>query len=229
MATESAEATAEDQEPFPADLRDAFLAQARPIRVPGQTDVIDAGSDTTEVYLIRSGTVQISVYSLNGREVILREMGPGMIFGELAAIDRLPRSANVRTLEDCQFSVMRADRFLEFLGTVPQAGLWMSKLLAGRIRNLTERTLELATLTVVARIRGELLRRALETGVADDRAVIRVGRRQADFAARIGTHREAVSRELNALKKRSVLRHSGSNVEILSVGKLQSLHESVCG
>jgi len=228
LATESAAGIASDQKPFPADLRDAFLARAHLIKVPRKTDIIDAGMDTTEVYLIRSGKVQISVYSLNGREVILREMGPDMIFGEIAAIDRLPRSANVRTLDDCLLAVVRAERFLDFLGNVPQAGLWMSQLLVGRIRNLTERHLELATLTVVARIRGELLRRAHEVGVVGDRAVVRVGERQADFAAQIGTHREAVSREFNALKSKGVVRHAGGNAEILSVAKLHSLHERVC-
>jgi CRP/FNR family cyclic AMP-dependent transcriptional regulator len=225
LATDGAGAIFEEQKPFPAGLRDAFLERARLIRVPRDHIIIYEGSETSEVYLIRSGSVQISLYSLSGRKIILRDMGPDMIFGELAAIDRLPRSANVKALEDCVLAVMRGERFLEVLGSVPQTGLWMCHALAAHIRNLTARAFELATLPVVARIHGELLRRANEAGIEGDRAVVSVGRGQAEFASRIGigSHREAISRELNALEDEGILRKSGSRVEILSVAKLQML------
>lgn len=231
MATGSAEATFGNREPLPAGLRDGFLAHAKLIRVRRAQVIISEGDKKTEVYLIRSGSVQIKLYSSNGREIILRDIGPGTIFGELAAIDRLPRSANVTALEDCALAVVRAEQFLEILGSVPQSGLWMCHTLAAHIRNLTARAFELATLPVVARIHGELLRRAHESGVRDDRAVVSVGRDQTEFASRIGigSHREAISRELSALKKDGILHHSGNEVEILSVARLQSLYDRICG
>jgi CRP-like cAMP-binding protein len=49
----------------------------------------------------------------------------------------------------------------------------------------------------------------------------------ADLAARIGTHREAVTRELNLLAGEGILRQSGRKVEILSVRRLQSLYDRI--
>jgi CRP/FNR family cyclic AMP-dependent transcriptional regulator len=109
LVTGSAGETIGGEEPFPAGLRDAYLARARLMKVRRGQIVISEGSETTEVYLIRSGRVQISLFSPHGREVILRDMGPNLIFGELAAIDRLPRSANVVALEDGLLAHMRGD------------------------------------------------------------------------------------------------------------------------
>jgi len=227
LATGSAGATIGGEEPFPAGLRDAYLARARLVKIRRGQIIIAEGSDSTEVYLICSGRVQISLFSPHGREVILREMGPNLIFGELAAIDRQARSANVVALEDSQLAHMRGEDFLLFLGEVPQAGLWMSQLLVARIRNLTARAFELATLPVAGRVHSELLRLARETGVEDDRLVIQPMPTHADLAARIGTHREAVTRELNLLAGEGIVRQSGRKVEILSVARLRALYDRI--
>jgi CRP-like cAMP-binding protein len=209
---------------FPTSLRESYLARARLIKVKRGQIVISEGSETEEVYLVRSGKVQISLFSPHGREVILRDMGPDRLFGELAAIDRLPRSANVVALDDSLLAQMRGDEFVAFLGAVPQAGLWMSKLLVAHVRNLTSRAFELATVPVAGRIQGELLRLALEAGPQDDQVVLPMPT-HSDLAARIGTHREAVTRELNQLAGEGILRQSGRKVEVLAVSKLQALHE----
>jgi hypothetical protein len=49
--------------------------------------------------------------------------------------------------------------------------------------------------------------------------------RHADLAARIGTHREAVTRELNLLAGDGILRQAGRKVELLSVSRLQALYD----
>jgi CRP-like cAMP-binding protein len=227
VGTESEEPPGGGDEPFPVGLRDAYLERSQPMKVGRGQIIISEGSDTTGVYLIRSGSVQISLFSLHGREVILRKMGPDHIFGELAAIDRQARSANVIAVEDSVLAHMRGEQFVDFLGAVPQAGLWMSRLLVGRIRNLTSRAFELATLPVAGRVHSELLRLARETGISSDRLVIHPMPTHADLAARIGTHREAVTRELNLLAGEGILRQSGRKVEILSVARLHALYDRI--
>ena len=143
---------------------------------------------------------------------------------ELAAIDGLPRSASATALEDCQLARMSGPAFVAFLGEVPRAGLWMAQQLAKRVRDLTNRTFELATLPVAARLQTELLRLALASeSPAPDRAVIRPLPTHADLAARIGTRREAVSRELSILAHEGLVLQSGRSLEILSLAKLRLL------
>ena len=212
---------------LPPDLRDAFLARARSSRIRSRQSVIAEGGSATDVYLIQAGKVRISRFSDGGRETILRDLGPGEIFGEMAALDRAPRSASVSAIEETLLARLRADEFLAFLGEVPLAGLWMARQLAARVRDLTDKTSDLATLPVAGRVQRELLRLAHETGDARDTVVIQPMPTHAEIAARIGTHREAVTRELNLLAREGILRQEGRRAEILSVGKLRALYDRI--
>jgi len=51
-------------------------------------------------YVLERGTVSV-VKSYKGREYLLRELGEGDCFGEMALIDFCPRSASVRANEPC--------------------------------------------------------------------------------------------------------------------------------
>lgn len=221
--TTGIEATGGD-EPFPTPLRNAFLGRARTASFGKGHVVIAEGSDADDVYLIRKGRVQVSLVSAHGREVILRDMGEGRIFGEIAAIDHRPRSASVIALEDCQLAHLRGAEFIDFLGSVPQAGLWMALQLAARVRDLTEKTFELATLSVSSRIQSELLRLAAAGTPSGETIVVTPLPTHSELAARVGTHREAVSRELSQLTQEGLIRRTGRTLEILSLTELQSLH-----
>jgi CRP-like cAMP-binding protein len=209
---------------LPPALSDAFLARARSLRIRKQQIVIAEGSDSTDVYLVQSGKLRISLVAANGREVVLRDLGPGAIFGEMAAIDHALRSASVSAIEDSSLACLRGDEFVRFLGDVPQAGLWMTRQLTARIRDLTEKITGLATLPVAGRVQRELLRLAAEADGDGDHAVIRPMPTHAEIAARIGTHREAVTRELNLLAQDGILTQSGRRAEILSVSRLHALY-----
>ena len=53
---------------------------------PGQL-LLSAGTRSDDVYLVRSGAIRVTLYSGDGREVIIRDQGVGNFFGELAAVD----------------------------------------------------------------------------------------------------------------------------------------------
>ena len=209
------------------DLREAFLARARNLKVRKSQIVIAEGADSTDVYLVRSGKLRISLSAANGREILLRDIGPGAVVGELAAIDGGLRSASVAALEEAVLACQRAEDFIRFLGEVPQAGLWMTRQLAARVRDLTERTTELATLPIAGRVQRELLRLAAEAGGEGDQAIIRPMPTHAEIASRLGTHREAVTRELNQLAQEGIVRQTGRQTEILSVAKLYALYARI--
>lgn len=217
---------AQDREAtLPAALNDALLARARQMHARRGQIVIADETQSTDVYLIVSGRVQISLLSSHGRETILRDMGPGRLFGELAAIDDHPRSANVIALQDTVLAVLSGPDFRDFLANVPQAGLWMAQQLASRVRNLTEKVFEMATMPVSHRLQSELARLAVEAGISDDRSVVAQVPTHADLAARIGTHREAVTRELGLLASEGIVTQTGRTLTINSIKRLHALRE----
>lgn len=213
---------------LPKPLRDLFLDRAHRITVRKGQILIAEGALQQEVFLICDGEVQISRISPQGREIILRSLGPNCLFGELSAIDGQPRSAQVVALVNGRLAAMSGERFVAYLGEIPLAGLWMAQQLAARVRDLTEKAFDLVTLPVAGRVQSELLRMAASVraeGEAPDSIVIRPAPTHGELAARTGTHREAVSRELGLLAQEGILRQSGRTLEILSLPALQKLYD----
>ena len=157
------------------------------------------------------------------REVILADLRPGAIFGEMSAIDGRQRSASVIAVSDVELLRIPASVFLEAVHSEPAVCDRVLALLVGRIRMLDERVHEFANYTVRDRVRAELLRLSRPLpGTAGEALVEPVT--HAEIAARIGTHREAVTREIRVLEKAGlVLKRSGRLVIASVPGLADSL------
>ena len=188
--------------------------------------IIGHQDDTTDVYFIASGRVRVTVYSLSGKEVSFRDLGAGKSFGELSAIDGEPRSANVIALTDSLLASLPADNFRRMLMEHPELATRMMGYLAGLVRKLSDRVVEFSVLAVRNRIHAELLRLARDHGVADNRANISPAPTHANFATRVSTHRERVTRELNALSRDGLLQQRRGKFIVLDVDRLAELVET---
>jgi CRP/FNR family transcriptional regulator, cyclic AMP receptor protein len=97
-----------------------------------------AGDAGDAMYLIERGKVRISVQTTDGRELTLTELGQGDFFGELALLDRQPRSANAVVADDARLAVLSRDHFLSFMRSNPDVALEMLTALAHRLRRTDE-------------------------------------------------------------------------------------------
>ena len=79
---------------------------------PGEL-ILDAHDASSEVWFVLEGSVRILVRTSAGREMILSELGPGDMFGEVAAIDGAPRTAGVSALSRSRLCKVPAAAFLE--------------------------------------------------------------------------------------------------------------------
>src|SRR5919205_2462506 len=109
------------------------------------------------VHVIETGRVKVVLAALDGEELLLRVLGAGELFGELALLDGRPRSATVIALEDTVTHVLERSTFLDFLRTEPDAALDLCRALAELIRRLTEQVEDLALLDVPRRLERKLL------------------------------------------------------------------------
>ncbi len=80
-----------------------------------------AGEDTSQVTIIDSGWVKVSVTDADGGEKILAVRGQGDVVGERAALTTGVRSATVTALDEVSAMVVPAERFAEFLRGHPRA------------------------------------------------------------------------------------------------------------
>jgi CRP/FNR family cyclic AMP-dependent transcriptional regulator len=174
-------------------------------RYAARAEIITQDEPGTEIYFVLSGAVRVRIPSLRRTDVILSDIGAGEFFGELAAIDGRPRSASIAALTDATLARMPASAFREAIHRHPDVCDQILQLLASRVRVLDQRVTEFSTLGVRERIRAELLRLGRVRAGAPNQVVISPPPIHAELAARVSTHREAVTRELNALERSGFL------------------------
>src|SRR3989442_1133922 len=64
--------------------------------------IMRQGEDGSFAYIIEDGLVEILIERRDGKIQQVGTRGPGTIVGEMAIVDRAPRSATVRALKDCK-------------------------------------------------------------------------------------------------------------------------------
>ncbi|QHI96934.1 cyclic nucleotide-binding domain-containing protein [Xylophilus rhododendri] len=180
----------------------------------------DAAGREPEVFFIVSGQVRIAIYSAGGRQVTFRDHGPGELFGDLAAIDEGPRSADVFTLEPCTVASLGRGAFMALMRDEPVVAERMLRRLAALVRQLSERVIELSTLAVGDRLQAELLRLAREVGVTGKQARLEPAPRHAALASQISTNREQVTRELALLVRAGLLQKEAGALVVTDVEAL---------
>ena len=104
---------------------------------PAGAKVIEEGQEGRAAYVIVSG--RCVVYKVrDGERVVLREMGPGEVFGETAVFTARPCSATVEALTELTVKVMTRESVAESLGLDSWAGAFV-RALAERFREVDDR------------------------------------------------------------------------------------------
>ncbi len=199
----------------------SFARYARDEEVFGQFEQDDG------VYFILSGTVRITVFSAAGKEVTFRDLGPGEMFGELAAIDGQPRSANAIAKADAQVGRIPAARFWDLLQAHPKVNAATLKYLCGLVRDLSARVYQFSAYAVGNRIHAEILRLALLANPTGNEAAIAPAPTHAEIASRVNTHREAVTREISRLAGEGLVERSPGTLIVRDIARLRRLAEEV--
>ena len=103
-----------------------------PVRSFKAGDVIfQQGDAAEELYVVQSGTVEIR---LGNR--VLDTLSELLIFGEMALIDRSPRSATAVAATDVSLVPVGEKQFLFLVSRTPHFALNVMRVLAQRLRNL---------------------------------------------------------------------------------------------
>jgi CRP-like cAMP-binding protein len=159
--------------------------------------------------------------------VTFRDEEAGDVIGDLAAIDGQPRSADVLALEDVLVASLSPEHFRALIAAEPLVRERVLQRLAGLVRLLSQRVIELSTLGVQNRIHAELLRLARLAGDGGNRVRLEPAPKHADIASQVSTYREQVTRELSALTKQGLLQKDGQALVLTDVARLARMVEEV--
>ncbi len=189
--------------------------------------IIDRENDTQDVFFVVSGLARVVNYSPAGREVSFDDIGPGGMFGELAALDGRPRSAAVVARAETVAASLLPPAFREIMEMHPPVTKALLARLVEVIRESTERIMDLSTLGAHNRVYAELLREARDSDPAgfggQNMAAIRPMPVHSDIASRVSTARETVARVLNELARKGLVERQKDALVILDVARLTQM------
>lgn len=189
--------------------------------------IIDHLDDTTDCFLIASGSVRVIVNSSSGKEITFRDIGAGEVVGELSALDGRPRSASVVALTDARIARLSSIDLWDILQRNPDAAAVLIRRLTALVRQMSDRVVAITALPVGPRVQVELLRLALDVGVTDNRAVILGAPTHAEIASRVAARREAVTREISRLADAGIVDRHGRDLVVTDVAALRSSVEAL--
>jgi CRP-like cAMP-binding protein len=176
------------------------------------------GDPGTAFYVIASGRVKIALTSPEGKELILRRLGPGEFHGELALLDEEPRSADAIAIEPSVQLVLQRDAFRQFLAEHPTVATKLLATVSHYLRRNAELIQDATFLDVPARLARILLELA---GTSGDGALPPAGvvipdrMKQAELASLVGATRESINKWLGSFEKQGLIRYEKGQITLL--------------
>jgi CRP-like cAMP-binding protein len=216
-------------EGLPADVVEELNKQCRWKWYDSQEQIIDRQADSKEVFFIVNGRVRIVIYTVGGKEITLDDFTEGAQFGEMAAIDGLPRSASVMAIDKSLLAAMPQSRFMALLTGHSVVAERVLKNMAHIIRISNERIMDLSTLGAANRVHAEILRQARENMVGEDEAFISPIPIHSDIGSRISSTRETVARVMNDLARKGFVERKKNGLTVKNIEQLTQMVEDVRG
>ncbi|MCP4427896.1 MAG: Crp/Fnr family transcriptional regulator [Chloroflexi bacterium] len=211
-----------------ADIADGQLKAIAQDIVPRryeQGDIIfHEGDPGHSLYLVQSGQIRIFINGMDGSETSVILFGkPGDIFGELAVIDGLTRSASAVALDKTVLCTMSRENFRQQMRRCPQLALNFMKILSKRVRYNTQQMDSFATLAVPKRLARKLLELAQSYGRVETNGVrIHMTLTQTHLASLIGATRESANKSLRAFRQKGWIQIQQGQILILDPDALRA-------
>lgn len=220
-------ATILKQVPYFGSLpRDALEALARDVRrqeYPPATIVAMEGEPCDVLPFIIRGRVKVAKTAEDGREQVLRIIGPGRTFNDVAVFDDAGVPATVTAMEPTVIGTVPKDRVLRLIDSNPKVAAAAIRVLASRLRAMTGMVEDLALRGVTARVARTLL--ACSRGqplLAEGGSGACEHLTQEGLAAMTGSVREVVQRSLKMLEADGAIRMSRGRVQVLQPAILET-------
>src|SRR5579872_4101408 len=99
---------------------------------PSGATVFAEGDPGDQLYVVKSGSVSLSAHGVS-----LESVEAGGIFGEMAVIDREPRSATAVAESDCELVAIDKRRFWFLVQETPYFAEIVMRVMADRLRRQT--------------------------------------------------------------------------------------------
>ncbi|HXZ43911.1 MAG TPA: Crp/Fnr family transcriptional regulator [archaeon] len=180
------------------------------------------GDPGNAMYVLVDGSVELTLPSETGSEVLVARLRAGQHFGELAVLDGRPRWVTAVAAEPTQVLAIYREALLDFLRQHAEASLQIALSLCSRLRHIAELLSDMVFLDLLSRLAKRLCEMAdiLHEAVAEAKDV-RIT--QEDLAEMVGATREAVNKHLGRLREMGVIQTGRKHVRILDPERLRAI------
>ena len=214
--------------PYFADLEpeafDQLCRYAKHITLKRGATIASKGDPGTSLFAVISGTVKISVSSPDGRNAILNLNGPGEIFGEVALLDGLSRSADVIANTNCELFIIDRRDFIPFVRSQPALAMKLIELLCAKLRWTSDQVESVILQDLPGRLASALLRLTEKHKAAQGGRTIAIT--QQEISEMVGMTRESINKQLRAWAARDWVRLEHGAIVVLKPEPLQTLVEA---
>lgn len=126
-----------------------YLLQSFHSRVYNEGEALFLEGDIGRaLFIVESGKVELTKRGPDGAPQKLAELGPGALFGEMALLEQLPRSASATATEKSQLLLLYRSKLDDILHYHPRIGVavmrHLARLLSSRLRRASEPSAALA-------------------------------------------------------------------------------------
>ena len=174
------------------------------------------GEEPQAVYFIVHGQVRIYRLSPEGREQVLKRLGPGGAFNFVPVLDGGLNPSSAVAWTDVVVYAIERGHFVQMVREHPALAMAILIDFAAKLRHMTALAEDLSLRTVGARLAKLLLTQAAEGKAAPRRVT------QQEIAAQLGTVREVVGRTLAELEREGLIRMERHRIVIVDRSGLEA-------
>ena len=190
------------------------------VRFKNREIILAENSPGGHVYFVVSGRVMIYKTSDDGKVKSLSVAKEGDLFGEMAIITSLPRSASAKAIGPVRLLKLEAEHFKRLLRDNSSVAMAVLASLCLRLRD-TNNHIEVLFYQSVPERTVKALVMLAATGASPKRKRCRLVLTQQELAELVGSAREVVNRTLQVLKKDGMLILKKGAIEIPDLNKLK--------
>lgn len=214
------------QIPYFADLDATSVAEiARMVRqreAQAGEHILIEGEHCLGLYFVIRGQVRLMKISADGREHVLRVLGPGATFNDVAVFDSGPNSDSAIAVGPTKIGYVPVATMVRLIERHPEIAHAALKLLSHRQRSLGSVVEDLALRNVTARIARLLLDCIGHHDHIVEKADFACARiTHQEIATMVGSVREVVQRALKTLERDGAITLERSHIEIQDSDKLE--------
>src|SRR5262245_1640422 len=179
----------------------ACAAAFRELRFKKGELVFARGDPGARLYLVVEGRVRLAVATEEGRELSFRHATAGELFGEIAALDGSPRTADATALTDVIAFALDHQAFRNLWSTHPGISAGVIAFLCRRVRDTSSQLEAIALHPLEVRLARFLLYTLGNAQAAPGKRVpLDLGFSQGELAQLLGASRPKVNTALGALE-----------------------------